>query len=61
LLGSFGKEIFFGPLALERQETAKGAGELELEGDFVTVECVVFPWGLQDSGGSHGATGGIWT
>ncbi len=36
-----------------------GAGELEVEGDFVAVECVVLGCGLQDSGGSYGWIGGI--
>ena len=34
-------------------EAAKGAGVLEVEGDFVAVECVVLGCGLQDAGGSH--------
>ena len=59
LLGSFCRAIFFAPAALERQEMVPGPGELEVEGDFVTVECVVLGCGLQDSSGSHGRIGGF--
>ncbi len=41
---------------MERQEEAKGAGELEVEGDFVAEEGVVLG-GFQGLGGSHGARG----
>jgi len=57
LLGSFCVAIFFAPSALERQEMVPGTGELEVEGDFVPVECIVLGCGLQDSGGSHGRIG----
>ena len=57
LLGSFCVAIFFAPSALERQEMVSGPGELEVEGDFVAVECVVLGCGLQDSDGSHGRIG----
>jgi hypothetical protein len=51
--------IFFGWPAVERQEALTGAGELEVEGDFVAVECVVLGCGLQDSGESDGWIGGF--
>lgn len=57
LLGSFRVAISCGLPALEIQETAVGAGELEVEADFVAVECEVFGRGFQDSGGSHGSMG----
>ena len=60
LLGSFRGAIFCGFSALERQEEAKSAGELEVEGDFIAEECVV-PGGFQGLGGLHGARGIRWT
>jgi hypothetical protein len=57
LLGSFRGAIFCELSALEIQEAAVGAGELEVEADFVAVECEVFGRGFQDSGGSHGSMG----
>ena len=38
-----------------------GAGELEVESDFVAEERLMLGGGLQDSGGSHGAMGEIRT
>lgn len=54
LLGSFRGVNFCEFPALERQEEAKGAGELEVEGDFVAEKCVVVG-GFQALGGSHGS------
>jgi hypothetical protein len=56
LLGSFRGAIFCRFSALERHEVAEGAGELEVEGDFIAKECVV-PGGFQGLGSSHRARG----
>jgi hypothetical protein len=57
LLGSFRGAISCGFPALQRQEEAEGAGELEIEGDFVAEESVMLGGGFQGLGRSHGPGG----
>lgn len=59
LLGLFCRANFCGSSALERQEMAMGAVELEVKGHFISVECVEAGCGLQDSGESNGWIGGF--
>ena len=58
LLGSICEGIFC-RAALERQETAKGAGELEVEGDFVAGERVALGGGFESLDGSYDGGGRI--
>jgi hypothetical protein len=57
LLGSLRRAISCGIPALQRQEEAKGAGELEVEGNFIAEEGVMLGGGFQGLGRSHGPRG----